>query len=918
MNTLQEFLDYLAEQFGEAESYLWLEDGAIRSQTFRGLREDAQRTAAHLRAHYGTARKIALIGDMSYPWICAYYGIMTSGNVTVPLDTKLSAPELAERLRFADVDLVFLSQKYEGVREALSAACPQVERFLALEECPFGDAPCAPWVRLDPDALSSLMFTSGTSGDTLKAAMISQRAILADVTGPVPLCVPGDRLLSLLPIHHCFEIFVGQMKYLYLGGAICVNDSMANLIPNLSRFGITIVVAVPALANLLSAFIARGLQTHTMDEVRAMLGGKLRRITIGGASASREVIETLKRAGITVFVGYGLTESTGGCLANCDASIRPLEAGAPYVEGMEMKLEDGELCLRGPMVMQGYYKAPELTRQVLVDGWLHTNDLAEITDEGYVIIHGRKDNMIKTSNGEKIYPENWEARLHNLPAVAAAMVAQVEDHLCALVLLREDSPEQRDTVRQAVDRVNASLPGYEKILDLRFREKPFPMTTSLKIKRGEVLRELEEAGQTRRAAAPPENDAQRWILAQVREVLSRPGTIGVDDNLYALGLDSLSTIGLAVLLDCDAETIYACKTIRALEKALSGALEPSRAEKAADINRFLSVKPSAPAGLGQRVLLTGASGYLGAHLLRELLNQGHQVTCLVRSPERLRRALSFYGFPGLHCGVLTGDITQPRLGLSAEGYEALCGQVDAVVHAAALVSHVGSEEASRRVNVEGTREVLRFCRRSGASLFHISSYAVSGFHTHTPLTEEVLDIGQDIGLNPYIKTKYQAEEQVLLARGEGVASTILRVGNLSPRRADGVFQRNPEESGMAAQLRAVRALGVYPRSMGAVPYDDTPVDLAARAIVLLSERFGAGSVWHIINPSVHTLGQITGARAVDDADFARQLSERLGERDIAILSVYYRMKRNGFNVNFDARHTQAALKELGFSWERER
>lgn len=148
MNTLQEFLDYLAEQFGEAESYLWLEDGAIRSQTFRGLREDAQRTAAHLRAHYGTARKIALIGDMSYPWICAYYGIMTSGNVTVPLDTKLSAPELAERLRFADVDLVFLSQKYEGVREALSAACPQVERFLALEECPFGDAPCAPWVRL--------------------------------------------------------------------------------------------------------------------------------------------------------------------------------------------------------------------------------------------------------------------------------------------------------------------------------------------------------------------------------------------------------------------------------------------------------------------------------------------------------------------------------------------------------------------------------------------------------------------------------------------------------------------------------------------------------------------------------------------------------------------------------------------------
>ena len=179
---------------------------------------------------------------------------------------------------------------------------------------------------VDPDALASLMFTSGTSGDGLKAAMITHRGIIADVIGPVPLCDPGDRLLSVLPIHHCFEIFVGQMKYLYLGATICINDSMANLIPNLTRFGITIVVAVPALANLTASLIAQSLKAgKTMPEIKKMLGGKLRRITIGGASASKEVIEILAKAGITVFVGYGLTESTGGCLANCDASIRPLE-----------------------------------------------------------------------------------------------------------------------------------------------------------------------------------------------------------------------------------------------------------------------------------------------------------------------------------------------------------------------------------------------------------------------------------------------------------------------------------------------------------------------------------------------------------------------------------------------------------------
>ena len=921
MHTLREFLRYTADRFGALPAYEWAEGGHVIAKTFADLQADALKTASKLQSCVGEGKKIALIGDMSYAWICAYYGIMISSNVSVPLDTKLRPGEIAERLNFADVSIVFLSERYSALKEAIQGYCSGIREILRLEDWPgpVRDGDPVDMEPNDPDALASLMFTSGTSGDGLKAAMISQRAILADVTGPVPLCVPGDRLLSLLPIHHCFEIFVGQMKYLYLGATVCINDDMKNLIPNLTRFRITIVVAVPALANMLAALIARGLKEHTMEEVRQMLGGHLRRITIGGASASREVIDTLGLAGITVFVGYGLTETAGGCLANCDASIRPREAGAPYVEGMEMRLEDGELCLRGPMVMQGYYKSPELTARVMEDGWFHTGDLAEITDEGYVIIHGRKDNMIKTPSGEKIYPEVWESRLSMIEGVSAAMAANVDGHLTAILFLREDTPEKRASVIRMIDALNAELPGYEKILDVRFREKPFPMTTSMKIKRRDVMREL-DASAGKGGASSAENEKQRQILEKVMRVLPGGVSAGIDDNLYAMGLDSLSTISLALLLDCAPETIYACKTIRRLAEHLeTGApctFMPEAAGKIRDVNRYISVRPEAHAGLGHTVLLTGSSGYLGSHIMAELVRAGYRVICLVRSEENLDRACLYYGFAEERKKVETviSDLEKEWLGLSMDQYGSLCRETETVIHAAALVSHVGSAETSYRINVGGTQNIIRFCAQSCSPLFHISTYAVAGFGTDVPLTEDLLDIGQEITLNPYVQTKYQAEEQVLLARDQGVASTIFRIGNLGPRASDGLFQINAESSGMAAQLRAFRKMGVFPESMRDASYDDTAVDMAARAIVLLAEADGAGYIWHIMNPSVRSIEQLTEAKMISDREFAARLSEGSADRDIAMLSVYYRMAQSGFNQRFDSNRTQSVLEQLGFGW----
>ena len=486
--------------------------------------------------------------------------------------------------------------------------------------------------------------------------------------------------------------------------------------------------------------------------------------------------------------------------------------------------------------------------------------------------------------------------------------------------LKEDTPEIREAVVSKIDAMNASLPGYERIMDVRFREKPFPMTTSLKIKRREVLQEISRESRNTNYSAP-QTDLQRQILEKVMQVLPNEKPIGIDENLYERGLDSLTTINLSILLDCPAEMIYAAKTIRALSELLNsrGAASDSvrTGAKVKDINRYIDIKPAAPDGLGKVVLLTGGSGYLGAHLMDELIRQGHQVICLVRNEETLDRAVRYYGFTESmqKAETVIGDITKEHLGLSDVQYTDLCSRADAVLHAAALVSHVGSEETSYRVNVGGTKEILRFCVASGAALFHISTYAVTGFGTDAPLTEDTLDIGQEIGLNPYVQTKYRAEEQVLMARSQGVPSAIFRVGNLSARSSDGLFQINAESSGMAAQLRAFRKLGCYPESMQNVPYDATAADKAAEAIVLLAEKDGAGHIWHIMDSSIRYLSELTNARPVSDTAFAKTLAEYSEDRDIAILSVYYRMARSGFNPRFDTDKSQKELKRLGFFWK---
>ena len=917
IRTVREFLWQIAEQFGNASAYSYEEDGKIVHKSYIDLNDDVTKMARDMHRLYGEQRKIAIIGDTSYLYMCAFFSTVVSANIIVPMDVKASKEELIGRLNFADVSVVILSDKYSTFKEDIISSCRKVDRVVSLESFIDNIPDIAEKEVLSvvyPDQVSAMLFTSGTTGNGYKAAMLTQDGMLACVKGFAPLYNPGDNVLSILPIHHCFEIYDGQFKALYSGCNIYINDSITNLMSNLVKYNIDSIVAVPAVANLLCSIIEHH-KGKSVEEIRKYIG-PISRITIGGAPVNKRMITTLDSVGILVHDGYGLTETCGGILYNAIPKDNPASCGKPFAYNLEMKIADsGELCVKGAAIMQGYYKQPELTNNVLVDGWFHTGDIATIDENNYVTIAGRKDNMIKLSSGEKIYPEQWEDKIEKIIGVTNVMVCAVNDHLAAVIYSKDNSDQ--NTIIQKINELNTDVPGFMKISDIRFRTTPFPMTSSMKVKRSIAYEELLNATNNDTVCIPPQNNIQAGILMQVKNLLPQIEEISITDNLYNLGLDSLSTLELSINLNCSPNLIYDCKTIEVLSKHLESSNqnidEVNKQLKLPNINSYITDDNHVILDEGKTVLITGATGFLGPHIIKELQNYNVNIICLVRSLERFNKACEYYGVDSTNISTVVGDITTHYFGLSDDDYIHLCKKVDAVFHVAATVNHVGSVDDSYKINVKGTSRVIKFCKAADAHLYHMSSFAVSGFNTDVALTEDVLDINQQITQNPYIQTKYQAEEKVLKARADGVKTTIFRIGNLTKRASDGLFQMNSETSGLSAQIRAFEKLKCYPESMRNVLYDDTAVDKAAKAIVLLALNKGSNYVWHIINPNVHNIYDLVNVTQIDDKSFEEKLANN-ADTDTNILSIYYRMTKDGFNSKFDPTKTISVLDTLNFHW----
>lgn len=488
---------------------------------------------------------VAMIGPNSYKYINIYLTMVNSEGVFVPIDKELPFDEIIYIINNSDTEVFFYADFYaENVRNRRDEM-PGVKYFVNID----GKENDGEFLAYDKlmergkkllndgyteytdmvpplDVTKLIVYTSGTTGRA-KGVMLSLGNLVSMVYNGLKVSYVYDTGLSVLPYHHTYESVCNILVSLKKGSTLCINESLRTVSQSLKEFKPNYVYIVPL---FLEAFykkiwaniedqgktelvkkmikVSNGLLKIGIDMRRVFfksilegLGGNIVKIVCGGAPMRKELGDFFTAIGITVIGGYGITECSPLVAANRDYFFDFASVGVP-LPCLEIKIfepnEDGEgeICVKGPTVMLGYYKQPEKTAEVIEpDGFFHTGDYGKMGEDGRLYITGRKKNLIVLKNGKNIYPEEIEDYLMSATEITEVIVTSVKDEDGSEIALKaEIYPEQSlveektddelyNIIKAAVEKINDGLPSHKKVTKVVVRKTPFEKTTSGKIKR---------------------------------------------------------------------------------------------------------------------------------------------------------------------------------------------------------------------------------------------------------------------------------------------------------------------------------------------------------------------------------------------------------------------------------------------------
>ena len=577
--TIIEFLAESAERFGERPAVLFKPGIRYQQWSYDELWQDSGRVASLLRERGLKKGDRALLWGPNCPqWVISFFGCIRAGVIAVPLDVR-SPDDFVDRVvAKSNPSLAFISRLTPGGGEVLDMPLVRFEDLARLTN----GLPEPPDPEVSGSDVAEIMFTSGTTGDP-KGVMLTHGNIISELEA-VQQYIPGKpsyRLLSLLPLSHMFEQMGGLFVALGCGASVTYPTSRqpTALFRTMRETKVTTMLLVPQALELFMTSIEAEVRRQGKERIWSILmgiarrtpfrmrrylfpavhrrfGGHLDLIVSGGAALSRELGEKWSLLGVTLLQGYGTTETSPV------VSIHPIykprfdSAGLP-LPGVDVRIaDDGEVLVRGPIVMPGYWEAPEQTAAVLVDGWYKTGDLGEIDAEGYLHLKGRKKDMIVLSSGQNVYPEDVENVLKQAPGVTDAVVvglpkgSGMEVH-AALILADPAGGAE------AVSWANGQLAEHQRVQGFTvWPEEDFPRTHTLKVKKNVVIDVLsgsaaEAAPSASAAPRPPASG--RGLEALIAEV----GGVAVDqvtpDKTLGddLSLDSLGRVELFSAIEAE-------------------------------------------------------------------------------------------------------------------------------------------------------------------------------------------------------------------------------------------------------------------------------------------------------------------------------------------------------------------------------
>ena len=457
--------------------------------SWRQFTDDIDLVVNLIRTH-ARGEKIGILGENSYEWVVAHAAILFSGATVVPVDMNLNPVEIAERLRFVGAVALIHSSLYDDKAREASRMMPGVVTagFGSLKTERFLDRIRGLLVpkdsiwnedHIDVERTSMIVFTSGTTSVPRGAQLtIEGLETFCEYAQKMLDIRSGSRSLMLLPLHHIFGICTTYLM-LMQGSALGVCPDFRRIYDAAERFRVNYLFLVPALADILAAKIDQ----HGKSAEEA-LGTPIDWILTGGAACPRRTYEHLTALGVKMITGSGMTETTA------HFSITPID-GDPHVgsQGLvpqgfktETKVsENGELLIRGPAVMKGYYKEPEKTAAVIdKDGWYHTGDIGTIDADGFVYFTGRASRTIILDSGKKIAPEELEDKILSIPGIRECIVRGEKDTRDIIAEVYASIPECR--VHKSIGELNLQLPVYKRVKKVVVRDEPFPRTSSGKIR----------------------------------------------------------------------------------------------------------------------------------------------------------------------------------------------------------------------------------------------------------------------------------------------------------------------------------------------------------------------------------------------------------------------------------------------------
>lgn len=551
---LRDMIRSSAELFSEDPAFLVKEvpAGEYVPITYRTLRSDIDCLGTYFAKAGLKGKKIAVIGENSYQWVVAYLAAVNGMSIAVPLDKELPSHEIHNLLVRAEVDAILFSAKMEDktldalegirgvdlrIRMNGVSVDPGVKNWETVMEegrNALLDG-CRQYldVEIDPDAMCALLFTSGTTGNS-KGVMLSHRNISANVYNMskyVKIRRPGVGL-SVLPMHHTYELTCHVFTGLYQGMAIAICQGLRYVQQNLKESKATVMVGVPAVfemmhkkvwkqaessgsAGKMTFMMNLARKTHMFNNIKRMrkifepihsaIGNHMELFIAGGAAINPQVIRDYEALGIPMIQGYGMTENAPIIAVNRDYYSKAESVGPP-MPGTEVRIFEpdeegvGEIICKGPSVMLGYYKDPEATAEVLRDGWLYTGDFGRFDEDGFLYICGRKKNVIVTKNGKNIFPEEIEYLLQEQPYIEEVIVYGVLEKKSGDTVVtaeiypnfdavhekfgKELSQDQLyEIIKENVEEVNDKMTTYKRVKRIRLREIEFEKTTTRKIKR---------------------------------------------------------------------------------------------------------------------------------------------------------------------------------------------------------------------------------------------------------------------------------------------------------------------------------------------------------------------------------------------------------------------------------------------------